>query len=325
MPRKIPPLNAIRAFEAAARHLSFTHAANELNVTQAAVSHQVKALEQWLGLPLFRRLNRAVSLTEEGAAYLPEVSLALDGLASATSRLLRTGDSRSLTVTTLDSFAAQWLMPRLKHFRALYPEIDVRILPSDAPVDFNRHDVDMAIRYGRGSWPGLVATKLMTEEIFPVCSPALMRGPHPLRIPGDLIHHTLLHDDMCFEHGDVDWRTWLRTVGADDAVDSDRGPFFGHSYLVIQAAIDGQGVALGRGVLVTDAMSDGSLVRPFDSAGIPIEYAYYIVHPEGAMQRPSVAAFSDWLTEEARVSQENSNVEYTAFVESIENSEDGGG
>ena len=127
------------------------------------------------------------------------------------------------------------------------------------------------------------------------------------------------------EHGDVDWRTWLRTVGADDAVDSDRGPFFGHSYLVIQAAIDGQGVALGRGVLVTDAMMDGSLVRPFDSAGIPIEYAYYIVHPEGAMQRPSVAAFSDWLTEEARVSQENSNVEYTAFVESIENSEDGGG
>jgi LysR family glycine cleavage system transcriptional activator len=307
MSRKIPPLNAIRAFEAAARHLSFTHAANELNVTQAAISHQVKALEQWLGLPLFRRLSRAVSLTEEGAAYLPAASQALDGLAGATARLMRAGDARSLTVTTLDSFAAQWLMPRLKGFRARHPEIDVRILPSDAPVDFNLHEVDMAVRYGAGKWPGLIATQLMTEEIFPVCSPALLRGPHPLRTPDDLRHHTLLHDDMSFEQGDVDWRTWLRTVGADSAIDSERGPFFGHSYLVVQAAIDAQGVALGRGVLVADALADGRLVRPFEVMGLQMEYAYYIAYPEGAIQRPAIAAFSTWLLEEARLSQENSH------------------
>ena len=317
MVRKIPPLNSVRAFEAAARHISFTHAADELNVTQAAISHQIKALEQWLGLPLFRRLNRAVSLTEEGAAYLPAATQALDGLASATTRLLRAGDSRSLTVTTLDSFAAQWLMPRLKGFRARHPEIDVRIMPSDGLVDFNRQEVDMAVRYGEGKWPGLVVTQLMTEEIFPVCSPALLTGPHPLRRPEDLVHHTLLHDDMSFEHGDVDWRTWLRTVGADGAVDSDRGPYFAHSYLVVQAAIDAQGVALGRGVLVGDALADGRLVRPFEVMGLPVDYAYYIAYPEGAMQRPGVAAFSTWLLEEARASQENRHVKIGGQSETI--------
>ncbi len=159
MARRIPPLNAVRAFEAAARYLNFTHAADELNVTQAAISHQVKSLEQWLGLALFRRLNRAVSLTEEGAQYLPAASQALDGLAGATARLMQSADSRSLTVTTLDSFAAQWLMPRLKHFRVLYPEIDIRILASDERVDFSRHEVDLAIRYGEGIWPGLEVTQ----------------------------------------------------------------------------------------------------------------------------------------------------------------------
>ena len=317
MIRRIPPLSAIRAFEAAARRLSFTHAADELNVTQAAISHQIKSLEQWLGLPLFRRLNRAVSLTEEGAAYLPAATQALDGLAGATARLMRDVDSRSITVTTLDSFAAQWLMPRLKNFRLRHPEIDVRILPSDGLVDFNRQEVDMAIRYGAGHWPGLVAIPLMTEELFPVCSPALLEGPHPLLTPGDLIHHTLLHDDMTHEHGDVDWHTWLRTVGADGAIDSERGPFFGHSYLVIQAAIDGQGVALGRDVLVVDALADGRLVRPFEAMGLPGDFAYYIAYPEGALQRPAVAAFSSWLLEEARTSQEASHVEERNQIESI--------
>ncbi|MEE8171693.1 MAG: transcriptional regulator GcvA [Alphaproteobacteria bacterium] len=315
MTRRIPPLNSIRAFEAAARHLSFTHAADELNVTQAAISHQIKSLEQWLGLPLFRRLSRAVSLTEEGAQYLPAASQALDGLAGATARLMRDGDTRSLTVTTLDSFAAQWLMPRLKGFRVRHPEIDVRILPSDGLVDFNRQEVDMAVRYGAGNWPGLVATQLMTEEIFPVCSPALLEGPNPLRRPEDLVHHTLLHDDMRIENGEVDWRTWLQTVGADGVIDSERGPFFAHSYLVVQAAIDAQGVALGRGVLVADALADGRLVRPFEAAGLPLDYAYYIAYPEGATQRPAVAAFTTWLLAEARASQENSHVEDRRQVE----------
>ena len=309
MNRRIPPLNAVRAFESAARHISFTHAANELNVTQAAVSHQIKSLEQWLGMPLFRRRSRAVTLTEEGARFLPAASEALDGLASAATRLMRAGDSRSLTVTTLDSFASQWLMPRLKGFRALYPDIDVRILASDESVDFNRHEVDLAIRYGEGHWPGLEVTPLMTEELFPVCSPALLGGPHPLRRPEDLVHHTLLHDDLSFRNGAVDWHIWLRTVGADAVVDAGRGPFFGHSCLVIQAAIDGQGMALGREVLVADALADGRLVRPFEAVGLPLDYAYYIAHPEGALQRPAVAAFSAWLLEEARTSQETSHDE----------------
>ncbi|MDP7642463.1 MAG: transcriptional regulator GcvA [Alphaproteobacteria bacterium] len=317
MTRRIPPLNAVRAFEAAARHLSFTHAADELNVTQAAISHQVKSLEQWLGLALFRRLNRAVSLTEEGAQYLPAASQALDGLAGATARLMQSADSRSLTVTTLDSFAAQWLMPRLKHFRALHPEIDVRILASDESVDFSRHEVDMAIRYGEGSWPGLEVTQLMTEKLFPVCSPALLRGRHPLRRPQDLVHHTLLHDDLSFKNGAVDWSVWLRTVGADGVVDAERGPFFGHSNLVVQAAIDAQGVALGRGVLVADALADGRLVRPFEAMGLPLDYAYYIAHPEGAMQRPAVAAFSSWLLDQAGVSQESSDGEKHSRADSI--------
>jgi LysR family glycine cleavage system transcriptional activator len=307
MARRIPPLNAVRAFEAAARNLSFTHASQELNVTQAAISHQVRTLEEWLGMPLFRRLNRAVALTEEGAAYLPAASAALDGLASATARLMRDGETRSLTVTTLDSFAAQWLMPRLKRFRARHPEIDVRILASDERVDFNRHEVDLAIRYGEGVWPGLEVTPLMTEELFPVCSPALLEGPHPLRRPEDLVHHTLLHDDLSFRNGAVDWHVWLRTVGADHVVDASRGPFFDHSHHVVQAAIDGQGVALGREVLVADAIADGRLVRPFEAVGLPLDYAYYIAHPEGALQRPAVAAFSAWLQEEARASKETNH------------------
>ena len=236
-------------------------------------------------------------------------------MASATAQLMRTGDSHSITVTTLDLFAAQWLVPRLKDFRARFPEIDVRILPPDDVVDFNRHEVDLAIRYGAGKWPGLVVRQLMTEELFPVCSPSLFQGARPLRRPEDLVHHTLLHDDLSFENGDVDWLTWLRTVGADNVVDSRRGPFFSHSYLVLQAAIDGQSVALGRGVLVAEAMADGRLVQPFDLAGIPLEYAYYVAHPEGAVHRPAVAAFGNWLIKEARRSQENSNVEYTALIE----------
>ena len=173
----------------------------------------------------------------------------------------------------------------------------------------------MAVRYGAGQWPGLVAIPLMTEEIFPVCSPALLKGPNPLRRPEDLAHHTLLHDEMFIDNGEVDWRTWLRTVGADGVVDSERGPFFSHSFLVVQAAIDAQGVALGRGVLVVDALADGRLVRPFDAMGLALKYAYYIAHPEGAMQRPAVAAFSTWLLEEARTSQEASHAEERSQAE----------
>jgi LysR family glycine cleavage system transcriptional activator len=290
--RRLPPLNALRAFEAAARLLSFTRAGQELHVTQAAISHQVKALERWLGLALFRRRGRAVVLTENGQNYLAEVREGLDRLAAATDRLTRRQDAGVLTVATLASFAAAWLMPRLGRFRALHPDIDVRVAASDEVVDFARDDVDLAIRYGNGHWPGLEVLPLMTEDVFPVCSPALLIGAHPLRRPEDLRHHTLLHDDMR-----ETWRLWLLAAGVD-GVDPHRGPGYNLSTLVIDAAADGQGVALARSALLRDHLSTGRLVRPFELA-LPAEFAYYLVHPPRAIEHPKVRAFRDWALVEA--------------------------
>jgi len=174
--RKLPPLSALRAFEAAARQLSFTRAGQELHITQAAISHQVKALEEWLGLALFRRRGRAIVLTENGQNYLTSVREGLDLLAAATDRLTKWQDRGILTVATLTSFAAAWLAPRLGRFRALHSDIDVRVAASDEVVDFARDEVDLAIRYGRGLSPGLEVVPLMSEEVFPVCSPALLQG-----------------------------------------------------------------------------------------------------------------------------------------------------
>ncbi|MEE8248257.1 MAG: transcriptional regulator GcvA [Alphaproteobacteria bacterium] len=294
MARRLPPLNALRAFEAAARHLSFTRAAQELNVTQAAVSHQVKALEERLGVKLFHRRNRALLLSEAGQAYLPPLRDAFDGLAAATERVLARDSSGALTVSALNSFAATWLVPRLKRFRELHADIEVRLTASDHLVDFAREDVDIAIRYGRGEWPGLRADRFLTEDIFPVCSPALLGGAQPLRRPGDLRHHTLLHDDMR-----ESWRMWLLAAGVDD-IDAYRGPGFSHSNLVTRAAIDAQGVALGRSALVQAELEAGTLVRPF-RVSLPAEYAYYVVCPEVTAERPKEKAFRAWVLGEARV------------------------
>ncbi|MFQ5955784.1 MAG: transcriptional regulator GcvA [Kiloniellales bacterium] len=293
MARRLPPLNALRAFEAAARHLSFTRAAQELNVTQAAVSHQVKALEARLGIALFRRLNRALMLTEAGQAYLPAVRDAFDAIAEATRHLEAHRTGGVLTVTTLISFAAKWLVPRLGRFRAGHPDLDVRLTTSDQLVDFSRDDVDLGIRYGRGQYPGLHAVRFLTEDIFPVCSPALLAGDSPLASPADLRHHTLLHDDMR-----EDWRMWLLAAGVD-GLDPTRGPAFSHSNLVIQAAVEGQGVTLGRGALVAEDLAAGRLVKPF-AISLPAEFAYYIVAPEATAGQPKIVAFRDWLLEEAR-------------------------
>ncbi len=293
MVRRLPSLNALRAFEAAARHLSFTRAAEELHVTQAAISHQVKALEEHLGRKLFRRLNRALLLTDDGQAYLPSVSRAFTLLNDATSDLLTTQAPGPLTVSALPSFAARWLVPRLGRFRQIRPDIDLRIDPSAALSDFAGGDVDVGIRYGRGKYPGMRADWLMTEDIFPVCSPALLEGPHPLQDPGDLEHQVLLHDD-----GHGDWRTWLLAAGAD-RVDATRGPIFTDSSMLIQAAMAAQGVALARGVLAADELAAGRLVRPF-TLSLPTEYAYYLVCPINSAEQPKIAAFRDWLLGEAR-------------------------
>ena len=293
MARRLPPLNALRAFEAAARHLSFTRAAEELHVTQAAISHQVKALEEHLGRKLFRRLNRALRLTDDGQAYLPSVSRAFALLNEATNDLLTKQAPGPLTVSVLPSFAARWLVPRLGRFRQIRPDIDLRIDPSAELTDFAAGDVDVCIRYGRGKYAGLRADWLMTEDIFPVCSRTLLEGAHPLRKPGDLEHHVLLHDD-----GHGDWRTWLLAAGVD-RVDPARGPIFTDSSMLIQAAMAGQGVALARGVLAADELAAGRLVRPF-TLSLPTDYAYYLVCPEATAEQPKIVAFRDWLLDETR-------------------------
>ena len=293
MPRQLPPLNALRAFEAAGRHLSFTKAADELHVTPAAISHQVKALEERLGIKLFHRRNRSLLLTEAGQAYLVPLRDAFERLAAATDRLVARDRTGTLTVSALSSFAATWLVPRLKRFRELHPDIDVRLSASDHLVDFAREDVDVAVRYGRGDWPGLCVERLLTEDIFPVCSPKLLEGAHPLRRPQDLGHHTLLHDEMR-----ISWRMWLLAAGVE-GVDPDRGPSFNHSSMVIEAAVDGQGVALGRSVLVDAELASARLVKPFEIS-LPAEYAYYIVCPDASAERPKVRAFRDWLVRTAQ-------------------------
>ncbi|MDA0702138.1 MAG: transcriptional regulator GcvA [Proteobacteria bacterium] len=292
MARKLPPLNALRAFEAAARHLSFTKAAQELHVTQAAISHQVKALEERLSVQMFRRMNRALLLTDEGQAYLPAVREAFDIIDAATARLLERDRAGSLVVSCMPSFAAAWLVRRLGRFRAKHPELDVRIDPTVALVDFMREDVDIAVRYGRGDWSGVVSERFMTEDIVPMCSPELLAGSHPLRTPEDLRHHTLLHDD-----GHADWRRWLLAMEVE-GIDASRGLTFTDSSLVVQAAVQSQGVALGRTAMATDELASGRLVRPFEYV-LPVEYAYYIVYPEAYSERLKVAAFRDWLKQEA--------------------------
>lgn len=298
--RDLPPLNALRAFEAAARHLSFTRGARELHVTQAAVSHQVRGLEEHLGLRLFRRGGRSLSLTDEGQTYYPAVRAALDGLAEATAQLRAREERQTLTVSVLPSFAARWLVPRLGRFREAQPGIDVRVAPDPDVADFAGDDVDVGIRYGRGSYPGLASHRLMDEEVFPVCSPRLLAGPHPLREPADLRHHTLLHDET---RGD--WRTWLLAAGVSD-VDPTRGPLFVDSSMLVQAAVEAQGVALARRVLAREDLAAGRLVRVLDKP-LPRDFAYHIVYPDRSGADARVAAFRDWLLAEAEAETDHAS------------------
>lgn len=294
---RLPPLNALRAFEAAARNLSFTRAAAELHVTQAAVSHQIKGLEDWLGIPLFRRLNRGLLLTEEGLQYLGCVRTAFEELNAGTQRLLAGDRQGVLTVSVIPSFAARWLVPRLGRFRDAHPYIDVRLAATLQNVDFARDDVDLGIRYGAGRYPDLHATYIMQELYFPVCAPALLDGRLPLERPDDLRHHTLLHDEYGPGETNPQWKHWLRAAGAT-GVRWDRGPVFGDASMMIQAAIGGQGVALGRETLVVDDLAAGRLARPF-ALSLPANYAYWMVCPRPAADRPKIVAFRDWLMREA--------------------------
>jgi len=296
MNARLPSLNGLRAFEAAARHLSFTVAASELNVTQTAISHQIRRLEEELGIRLFVRKNRALALTPEARDYLPGIRAAFNDLRLATDRLLRRDDDHVLTVSTLASLAAKWLLPRLSVFQESHPGIDVRITTSTSLVDFRAGDVDAAIRYGRGNWAGVRSDWLMADEMFPVCSPALLGGDKPLRCPEDLAHHTLLHSSGGY---DDDWRLWLTAAGLPSNISKQPGLSFDLILLTVQAAIDGSGVAMGRTSYVEADIAKGRLVVPF-KVTLPADAGFYLVSPEAKADPPKLRAFRQWLIASAR-------------------------
>ena len=291
MARRLPPLNALRAFEAGARHLSFTKAAEELHVTQAAISHQVKLLEEDLGVSLFRRMTRKLALTEEGRALMGVAGEALDAIAGEAARLREAPGGRTLSLSLIPTFGVKWLAQRLGRFWALHPEIDLRLHHSIHLVDFARDEVDAAVRWGGGAWPGVEAVYLMRAGLVPVCSPALCKGPPALNVPDDLRHHTLLH-----ERDYVDWAQWLAVAGAHE-VEARRGPIIDDPSVLHQAAIDGQGVALESESIVRADLEAGRLVKPFD-VDLDRDNAYYLVAPPRHFDRPNVQAFRDFLLSE---------------------------
>jgi LysR family transcriptional regulator, glycine cleavage system transcriptional activator len=286
----LPSLNGLRAFEVAARLLSFTRAAAELNVTQTAISHQIRRLEDQIGIKLFIRQNRALALTREALDYLPSVSSAFEDLRRATAKLRRTEREGRLTVSTTASLATKWLVSRVAAFQDANPGMEVRISTSTHLVDFHREEVDIAVRYGRGSWPGLRAHWLMAERLFPVCSPGLLTGVKPLREPADLVHHTLIHTTFWRD----DWGLWLTAAGLPHSIAARRGLTFDLGFMAIQAAVEGLGIALGREQMVEADIAAGRLVAPFDTV-LPQDAGYYVVSPEATADTPKIALFRDWL------------------------------
>jgi LysR family transcriptional regulator, glycine cleavage system transcriptional activator len=285
MPARLPSLSALRVFEAASRHANFSRAADELHITHGAVSHQIKSLEQELGAALFARGRRGVALTPEGTALAAVMRDALGRIAQGV-EAVRGRSPRALTVSVLPAFATHWLIPRLADFQARHPEIEVNIRASQDLVDFGRDGVDVAVRYGPGTWRGLSATRLMGEHVFPVCSPDFAGGRLPHSVEA-LTRAKLLHSPT------QPWDAWFRAVGASPP--EPRGPNFSEAGLLLRAAVDGLGVALARSVLARPDLEAGRLVRPVPES-VPADYAYYIVHPAGVPVTDALAAFKTWLT-----------------------------
>lgn len=308
MAYRLPPLPALRAFEAAARHLSFKLAAEELHVTPAAVSQQIRQLEEYLGVPLFRRLTRAIELTAAGAAMLPDLRRGFDCLAAAVDGT-RSGDDGVLTIHAPPSFASRWLVPRLPRFAAAHPGIALRLSSGDdtvdrdgdtgwiSPVDPRSADCELAIRYGRGSYPGLRVEKVFAPAYVPVCSPRLLAAGRPLATPDDLRLHVLIHDETISDEDlPSGWQQWLAQAGVR-GVDAGRGLRFSNAILAVEAALDGQGVALALSPLVEADVAAGRLIRPF-ALSIPSPYAYWLAMPEMLAGRAAVAAFRAWILTE---------------------------
>jgi LysR family glycine cleavage system transcriptional activator len=305
--RDLPPLDLLRGFEAAARHLSFTKAAAELFLTQSAISRQVQGLEEALGVPLFQRRHRALLLTDAGQVLQQTVARQLKELRDTVARISEE-PVRMLTVTTLVTFASLWLIPRLAHFRRLYPGIDVRIAANNDILDLERDRIDVAIRYVAPERAPPGSVKLFGEEVVPMCAPALLKDKtRPLREPADLVHHVLLHDDpenARFAAQYLQWDIWLQAMGLPDLTPAG-SVRFSHYDQMIQAALDGEGVALGRLPLMSKQIKEGRLVTPFEKArgrgrGTVSTRAYFLVTSPGAAARPEVKAFLDWLLEEAK-------------------------
>lgn len=292
MRRRLPSLNALRAFEAAARQESLTKAANELCVTQGAVSQQVKGLEAELGVRLFRRERQRLVITDAGRTYLEVIRDAFDRLAMGTEHLLQRQKSGTLTITTSPNFAAKWLVHRLRRFSEAHPGIDLRVSASIQHVDFAREDIDLAIRHGDGQWPGMHVTQLCTEELFPVCSPRLLSGRSAFRSVRDIKHHTLLHTNNT-----NDWANLLKRINVD-GIDLERGIVFNQASMAIDAAVNGQGIALARTALASWDLISGRLVRPFLQT-LEAPYAFWIVCPKSMADLPKIATFRDWLLQEA--------------------------
>jgi LysR family glycine cleavage system transcriptional activator len=303
MPRDLPPLTALRAFEAAGRHLSVTRAADELSVTAAAISHQVKALEDYLDVRLFRRNGNSLFLTDAGQTLLPGLRAGFAELERAISALREHDLRGAFVLSVAPVFATKWLIPRLDGFHASHPDIDVRISATLALADFERDGVDAAIRVGRGRYPGLVAHRLFGESVVPMCSPALLKRERPLAVPEDLRHHVLLHFDWpAQEQVTPDWGTWLRSTQVK-GIDSTRGPRFTQPDYAMQAAVDGAGVVLGWRSLAQADLDSGRLTIPFDLP-LQMDVAFYFVYPERSAERPKLARFREWLLSQTVPSHE---------------------
>jgi LysR family transcriptional regulator, glycine cleavage system transcriptional activator len=316
MSYRLPPLNALRAFEAAARHLSFKKAAEELFVTPTAVSHQIKLLEQFLELTLFRRLTRALELTPQGEAMLPKVREGLENFAAAVECTRAKTSKGRLVVVAPPSFAARWLVPRLQRFTLKEPQVQLSVLSSlnaidndtsgEAPVfdsiDLLEEDSQVVIRFGTGSYPGCRVDPVFKPDYIAVCSPKLLKSKRPLRQPSDVKFHVLLHDDtIANEKARPSWKEWLRVAGVA-GVNISAGPHFSDSGLSLVAAIDGLGIALASKSLVANEIAEGVLVSPFDIS-IEQSYAFYMVTPEVTSKRPVIEAFRHWLLKEVQAGQ----------------------
>jgi LysR family transcriptional regulator, glycine cleavage system transcriptional activator len=291
MARRLPPLNGLKAFEAAARSESFTRAAEELNVTQGAVSHQVKALEDTLGLKLFHRERQRLILTEAGRNYLAVVRDALDRIAVGTERLLQRQEGGVLTVSTSPDFAAKWLVNRLSRFAEKHPDVDLRVAATTHYVDFAREDVDIAIRHGDGNWPGLHVKRLYSERLFPVCSPKLVAERNRITKAADLLKFPLLRLEDA-----KNWARLFEAAGVKASVGP--GPVLNRASMLIDAAIDGQGIALARTALAAWDLINGRLVRPVD-VSLRMANTYWIACPKAASNVPKIETFRDWVLAEA--------------------------